>query len=86
MRDSATFARTNEKTRPRRTNTVIVGASAAGLAAAACLQKQGVPFILLEKSNQVGSSWRNHYDRLHLHTDRANSRHSCSTYAKRSGL
>jgi len=74
MRDSATFAGTNEETRPRRTNTVIVGAGAAGLAAAACLQKQGVPFVLLEKSNQVGSSWRNHYDRLHLHTDRANSR------------
>ena len=74
MRDSATFAGTNEETRPRRTNTVIVGAGAAGLAAAACLQKQGVPFVLLEKSNQVGSPWRNHYDRLHVHTDRANSR------------
>lgn len=55
------------------TNTVIIGASAAGLAAAACLQEQKVPFILLEKSSQVGAAWRNHYDRLHLHTDRSHS-------------
>lgn len=55
------------------TNTIIIGASAAGLAAAACLQEQKVPFILLEKSSQVGAAWRNHYDRLHLHTDRSHS-------------
>ncbi|HRQ40748.1 MAG TPA: NAD(P)/FAD-dependent oxidoreductase [Chloroflexota bacterium] len=55
------------------TNTVIIGASAAGLAVAACLQEQKVPFILLEKSSQVGAAWRSHYDRLHLHTDRAHS-------------
>lgn len=55
------------------TNTLIIGASAAGLAVAACLQEQRVPFILLEKSSQVGAAWRNHYDRLHLHTDRAHS-------------
>lgn len=57
----------------RRTNTVVIGASAAGLAVGACLQKQSIPFILLEKSNQVAAPWRNHYDRLHLHTDRGNS-------------
>lgn len=52
------------------THTLIIGASAAGLASAACLQKEGVPFILLEKHLQVGNSWRNHYDRLHLHTSK----------------
>lgn len=52
------------------TSTLIIGASAAGLAAAACLQKERVPFILLEKHSQVGNSWRNHYDRLHLHTSK----------------
>ncbi len=57
----------------KQTNTLIIGASAAGLAVAACLQEQRVPFILLEKSSQVGAAWRNHYDRLHLHTDRAHS-------------
>lgn len=53
------------------TNTVIVGASAAGLAVAACLKREGIPFILLEQSEQVASSWRKHYDRLHLHTSKS---------------
>ena len=52
------------------TQTLIIGASAAGLASAACLQKEGVPFIVLEKYQQVANSWRNHYDRLHLHTSK----------------
>lgn len=52
------------------THTLIIGASAAGLASAACLQKEGSPFILLEKYQLVGNSWRNHYDRLHLHTSK----------------
>lgn len=51
-------------------NTLIVGASAAGLATAACLQKQGIALVLLEKSPGVGTAWRNHYDRLHLHTSK----------------
>ena len=25
----------------------------------------GVDFVILEKENQVGSSWRRHYERLH---------------------
>jgi indole-3-pyruvate monooxygenase len=50
---------------------VIVGASAAGLATAACLKKSGVDYILLEQSGSVGASWRGHYDRLHLHTNRS---------------
>lgn len=50
--------------------TIIVGASAAGLASAACLKRHGVDFILLEQGEQVAGCWRNHYDRLHLHTNR----------------
>jgi cation diffusion facilitator CzcD-associated flavoprotein CzcO len=56
------------------TDTVIVGASAAGLAAAACLARARVPFELLEQSDAVGAAWRNHYDRLHLHTSKGLSR------------
>jgi cation diffusion facilitator CzcD-associated flavoprotein CzcO len=52
------------------THTLIIGASAAGLASAACLKKEGIEFIILEKSSQVATSWRNHYDRLHLHTSK----------------
>jgi len=50
------------------TGVVIVGAGPAGLAAAACLQKAGVDFAILEKENRVASSWYRHYERLHLHT------------------
>ena len=53
------------------TNTVVIGASAAGLAAAACLARAKVPFELLEMGAAVGAAWRNHYDRLHLHTSKA---------------
>jgi putative flavoprotein involved in K+ transport len=48
---------------------VIVGAGPAGLAAAATLREEGVEAIVLERDS-VGSSWRKHYDRLHLHTVR----------------
>ena len=51
-------------------STVIVGASAAGLATAACLQRHGVDYLLLEQGAQVAGRWRTHYDRLHLHTPR----------------
>jgi thioredoxin reductase len=55
------------------THTIIIGASAAGLASAACLQKAGIDFIILEKHPQLATSWRNHYDRLHLHTSKKTS-------------
>lgn len=53
--------------------TIIIGASAAGLAVARCLQRRGAPFVLLEKNPVVGGVWRNHYDRLHLHTSKGHS-------------
>lgn len=52
------------------TETLIVGAGPAGLAVAACLQMAGRPFTLIEAEPQIASSWRRHYDRLHLHTHR----------------
>lgn len=52
---------------------VIVGAGPAGLACAATLLKRGVQPLILEQADTVGSVWRRHYDRLHLHTDRAHS-------------
>lgn len=47
---------------------IIIGAGPAGLATAGRFRKAQLKFQLLEKSQQVGSAWRNHYDRLHLHT------------------
>ncbi|MBC7872435.1 MAG: NAD(P)/FAD-dependent oxidoreductase [Ferruginibacter sp.] len=55
------------------THTLIIGASAAGLASAACLKRENIEMIILEKCAQVGTSWRNHYDRLHLHTSKKRS-------------
>lgn len=57
----------------RQTDVIIVGAGPAGLAVAACLKRTGKSFVILEREAQVGSSWRSHYDRLHLHTDKAHS-------------
>ncbi|MFJ5292474.1 MULTISPECIES: flavin-containing monooxygenase [unclassified Streptomyces] len=48
----------------------VIGAGPGGLAAAAALGERGVRAVVLEKSNDVGASWRRHYDRLHLHTTR----------------
>lgn len=47
---------------------VVIGAGPAGLATAAALKQRGVRAIVLERTDQVGSSWRGHYDRLRLHT------------------
>jgi cation diffusion facilitator CzcD-associated flavoprotein CzcO len=52
----------------RETQVVIVGASFSGLASAVCLQKQGIEYLILERTNAVATPWRNHYERLHLHT------------------
>jgi thioredoxin reductase len=55
------------------TETVIVGAGPAGLSVAACLARAGRAFEIVERADTVGSAWRNHYDRLHLHTDKGHS-------------
>ncbi|MDN3657268.1 NAD(P)/FAD-dependent oxidoreductase [Ferruginibacter paludis] len=52
------------------TETLIIGASMAGLASAACLQKQGIKYIVIEKEKESVAPWRNHYHRLHLHTNK----------------
>jgi cation diffusion facilitator CzcD-associated flavoprotein CzcO len=52
---------------------IIIGAGPAGLACAASMGARGLSATVLEKENAVGSVWRRHYDRLHLHTDRGHS-------------
>ena len=52
---------------------IVIGAGPAGLATAACLLRAGVTPLVLEARQAVGSSWRAHYDRLHLHTVRRHS-------------
>ncbi|MFE9443138.1 flavin-containing monooxygenase [Streptomyces sp. NPDC006602] len=48
----------------------VIGGGPGGLAAAYSLRAQGLRAVVLEKSDRVGTSWRGHYDRLHLHTTR----------------
>jgi putative flavoprotein involved in K+ transport len=45
----------------------IIGAGPAGLAMGYALQQRKLPFTILER-HTIGHAWRNHYDRLHLHT------------------
>jgi putative flavoprotein involved in K+ transport len=49
---------------------IVIGAGPAGLAVSATLKLAGVPNVVLERSDAVGSAWRTHYERLHLHTVR----------------
>ncbi|XP_044487417.1 probable indole-3-pyruvate monooxygenase YUCCA3 [Mangifera indica] len=47
---------------------VIVGAGPSGLAVAAGLKQQGVPFTIVERASCIASLWQNRtYDRLKLH-------------------
>jgi len=50
--------------------TIIIGAGSAGLACYAALKHKGREARILERSPNVASRWRGHYDRLHLHTDK----------------
>jgi cation diffusion facilitator CzcD-associated flavoprotein CzcO len=52
---------------------VVVGAGPAGVAAALALKDRGVRPLVLDKAEQVASSWRSRYDRLRLNTPRFDS-------------
>lgn len=54
-------------------STLIIGAGPAGLAMAGQLAHRNLPFTILEASDYIGYAWRNHYDRLHLHTVKQHS-------------
>jgi putative flavoprotein involved in K+ transport len=52
------------------TETVVIGAGPAGLSTAAMLTARGLDHIVIDRADDIGNSWRNHYERLHLHTVR----------------
>lgn len=54
----------------KQTNTLIIGGSISGMACASSLLKQNIEYLIIEKNNQVAAPWRNHYERLHLHTSK----------------
>jgi putative flavoprotein involved in K+ transport len=49
---------------------VVIGAGPGGLSVAAMLQRAGVETLVVDRADAVGSAWRGHYERLHLHTVR----------------
>jgi cation diffusion facilitator CzcD-associated flavoprotein CzcO len=54
----------------KQSDVLIIGASLSGLASAACLQKQGIDYVIIDKEEDIASPWRSHYERLHLHTNK----------------
>ncbi len=52
---------------------LVVGAGPAGLATAACLTPLGLDVKLIDRALEQASSWRHHYERLHLHTVKTHS-------------
>ena len=53
--------------------TLVIGAGPAGLATAACLARHGERSLVIDQAQEVASSWRQHYERLHLHTVKTHS-------------
>ncbi|KAK5206340.1 hypothetical protein LTR41_007778 [Exophiala xenobiotica] len=52
---------------------VVVGGGQAGLSVAGRLQSQGIDYVLLEKNEAVGDSWKKRYRSTKLHTNRESS-------------
>ena len=59
---------------------LVIGAGPAGLAVAAELRRRGVSAEIIERSGEIGSSWRSRYDRLRLNTYRRYSTLSGDRY------
>jgi cation diffusion facilitator CzcD-associated flavoprotein CzcO len=52
---------------------LVIGAGPAGLAVSACLRREGLEHVVLEREGSVGPAWQKHYDCLHLHTTKSYS-------------
>jgi indole-3-pyruvate monooxygenase len=52
---------------------LVVGAGPAGLATSACLRREGLAHVVLEREGQIAHAWHRHYDRLRLHTTKTYS-------------
>jgi putative flavoprotein involved in K+ transport len=68
---------------PESHQALIVGAGAAGLAAAATLRRRGIDALVLDRADRIASSWRGRYDGLRLNTDRWMARLPCSPPPRR---
>src|SRR5688572_1453837 len=61
---------------------IVVGAGPAGVSTALALKDRGIKPLVLERADQVASSWRGRYDRLRLNTCRPLSRLADRPYPK----
>lgn len=61
---------------------VVIGAGPSGVAVALSLRDNGLRPLLIDRSDQVGSSWRSRYDRLKLNTGRRTSHMPNRPYPK----
>ena len=52
---------------------LVIGAGPAGLATSACLRREGLEHVLLEREGTIAPAWNRHYERLHLHTTKTYS-------------
>ncbi|HZA11516.1 NAD(P)/FAD-dependent oxidoreductase [Mycobacterium sp.] len=60
---------------------VVIGAGPSGVATALSLRDRGLRPLLIDRADQVGSSWRGRYDRLKLNTGRRTSHMPNRPYA-----
>lgn len=56
-----------------KTDILVIGAGPAGLAVAGCLVQRGRAPQVIDQAERLASSWRAHYERLHLHTVKSHS-------------
>ena len=68
-----------------RAEAVVAGAGACGLAAAALLQRRGVRTVVLDREDEIGSSWMRRYDTLRLNTMSAMSHLPGQRFPRRAG-
>ncbi len=61
---------------------VIIGAGTSGLSTAVALADRGLKPLVIDRAEQVGSAWRNRYDRLRLNTGRQFSHLPSRPYRK----
>ena len=64
---------------------VVIGAGAAGLAAACALRHAGLTTVIIDRGEAVGESWRGRYQRLRLNTARRRSGLPFTPIARREG-